>query len=399
MYLLIEVCENQGILKILKFMFILLDIIFTIVPIGLIVMMLIDFTKGLFKAEDYSSSKEVKNVIQRIITAVLLFSLPWLIDAFMSILDSIGFSSEYLICYNNARNGNMAYYDTVYEKEQDEKETVRTRTKAENIKRAKETKELDRLKRINVVTSSESGTANVTGTSTNSNFEGGAGTKIESEPKPLTPLYNMFNITGQDIYNTKYFTEMKDKDNGYSLGAWKDGVNVSNLSGNLTTYLNGRLIFPTTGNGYDSYDHNGIDIVTSELGVPVYAPADGKIIYSEWGHTSNKGPNETAYSVQIKLDKPISYTGLWSTGQNDAINKTDNITSIFLTHMMGIKNRISSFGSVPVKQGELVGFTGVANNTPHLHMTLYSDSSYGVHTPDIKKIYNLTSNTLKEAGK
>ena len=363
-------------------------------------MVLIDFTKGLFKAEDYSSSKDVKNVVQRIISAVILFSLPWLIDAFMSILDSTGLSSGYLACYSNARNGNMEYYDTVYKKEQDEEENVRTRTKAENIRRAKETKELNRLKKLKVIESNNSGTVNVTGTSPNNNYDVGTGTVIDSEPdNPLTPLRNMFEATNKDIYNTKYFTKMKDKDTGYSLGAWKDGVNISNLSGNLTTYLNGNLIFPTTGNGYESYDHNGIDIVTSELGVPVYAPADGKIMYSEWGHTSNKGPNETAYSVQIKLDKPISYTGLWSTGQNDAINKTDNITSIFLTHMMGIKNRITSSSSVQVKQGELVGFTGVANNTPHLHMTLYSDSSYGVYTPDIKKIYNLNSSTSKEAGK
>ena len=65
--------------------------------------------------------------------------------------------------------------------------------------------------------------------------------------------------------------------------------------------------------------------------------------------------------------------------------------------MIGIKNRVNSSQTMTVKKGELIGFSGIANSTPHLHMTFYEeDSDCGLITGEIIKIYGLTG--YKNAG-
>jgi len=62
----------------------------------------------------------------------------------------------------------------------------------------------------------------------------------------------------------------------------------------------------TQGTGYE---HAGLDI-HAPMGTPIYAVANGKITYSEYGHTVNTGAHETAYSVKILLDSPFTYGGI-----------------------------------------------------------------------------------------
>ena len=45
MYILLEVCQQPGVLRVLYFVTLLLDIIFVLVPIGLILMLTIDFSR------------------------------------------------------------------------------------------------------------------------------------------------------------------------------------------------------------------------------------------------------------------------------------------------------------------------------------------------------------------
>ena len=62
------------------------------------------------------------------------------------------------------------------------------------------------------------------------------------------------------------------------------------------------------------------------FGTPIYSPVDGTLDYSEWGHTSNMGGDETSYSVSITMNKAVNVGG-----------KT--VKTIFLTHMSGIRYR------------------------------------------------------------
>lgn len=392
---MLETCQHPGVLRALYFVYLLLDVIFIVVPIGLIIMLLIDFSKAVIAGEDDKAKKSTKIVVKRIIYAVLIFAMPWIVNLFLEFLSYAGFSTDYLDCRENAMSGNFAYYDKLYEEEQSKIEEERKRRIEERKEKLKsEQKELEKIIQD---TSLKNGTSYMKGSSPINNYESGVGGTIDKEPNPLNALTKMYNSTGSNMYNPNNFSVMKDKNTGLSLGSWPKEANVSNLSGNVTTYANGNLIFPTTGNGYASYNHNGIDIV-GNVGEPIYFPVDGTLRFSEWGHTSNKGTNETAYSALIVMDKPFSYNGQWAKGDS-IVTKKAEVGTIFLTHMVGIKNRCNSSNSIHVNKGDLIGFMGVANNTPHLHMTLYmNDQSYGLYSPEIKKIYGLNESKIKKAG-
>ena len=399
MYFLLETCQHPGVLRILYFVSLLFDLIFIIVPIGLILMLLIDFSKAVIAGDDDKVKKSTKIVGKRIIYAVLVFATPWIVSLFLELMSYAGITTDYLTCMNNAKSGDFTYYDALLKAEDDAMEAERQEeldTAREKIEEKLEAKEQIAQEANN------NGTKYMTGSSPNNNYTSGMGTlgkrNDNKEPDPMRALIKLYDSTGNDVYNPKNFSYIKDKKTDFSLGAWPKDADVSNLSGNIKTYMNGTFIFPTTGNGYSSYNHNGIDIVNSKLGVPIYSPVDGTLSYSEWGHTSNIGGNETAYSASIKMDKPVSYTGQWII-KGVVTERTGKIGTIFLTHMVGIKNRVSSGNSIKVKQGDLIGFMGIANGCVHLHMTFYeSGSDYGVYTPDIKKIYGLNNSSIKNAG-
>lgn len=216
------------------------------------------------------------------------------------------------------------------------------------------------------------------------------------EISPLLPFKNMFDRTGNQSFNPNNFIEMMDRNSRRSLGVWPRGVKPENLRSGLRTYHGGSLIFPmsgTPGIGMEN-NHNGIDIFAPP-GTPIYAPADGVIEYSENGHTRNNGKSETQYSVRIRLDEPIKYTGSWTDG-----NRSGEVNYIYLTHMCGITNRVpEGSGELEVKKGDIIGYSGVANDANHLHMTFYEDDTWtaGVTTQGIKEIYGLDGSS-KKAG-
>ena len=201
------------------------------------------------------------------------------------------------------------------------------------------------------------------------------------------PLYGILS-SSNFIYPT-------DKETGYKLGAHPKNFNYSNLA-NPNSYYD-ELIWPVTpSNGKYSfgYEHNGIDI-SAYFGTPIYALGNGKLIYSEWGHTVNKGCDETAYSVTMELDNPVIING-------------KKVKKIFITHMSGIVYYCPMGNcNKTVKKGELLGFIGHASGTaaeigtwaPHLHMSLYDNEySAGLTTNEIEKIYNISSGNEIVAG-
>ena len=75
MYILLEACQHPGILRVLYFATLLLDIVFVLVPIGLIVMLMIDFSKAVVSGDE-KASKSTKLVGKRILYAILIFFVP-----------------------------------------------------------------------------------------------------------------------------------------------------------------------------------------------------------------------------------------------------------------------------------------------------------------------------------
>lgn len=110
--------------------------------------------------------------------------------------------------------------------------------------------------------------------------------------------------------------------------------------------------------GYDA--DSGLDILVP-VGTPCYAVADGTIIYSEPGHTPWITPPDTPNSVLIELAQPFEYQG-------------HQVNFAWYTHLSRLFRQVPD-GSppVPIKAGEPIGWTGVGNNVPHLHLGLIDD--------------------------
>lgn len=213
----------------------------------------------------------------------------------------------------------------------------------------------------------------------------------QSEPDPSLAINYWSYLDSKD------FVYPKDEKTGKSLGAWPKNYKSIPAQLNNPKIYQKYFIWPVTPSGgtYSYvYEHNGIDIM-ADFGEPIYSPVDAILVYSTWGHTTNRGSDETAYSVTLELEKPVKFKGV-------------SIGHIFMTHMSGIRYRCE-WGECnrKVKKGELLGFVGNAAGSAespgwatHLHMTYYPYNYYsgGLYTTNMEKLYNIKSGTKRKAG-
>lgn len=123
-------CTNPGFLKVLKFILLIIDIIRIIVPIGLIVIGTIDLSKSVITNDEQDRKKNLNIFLKRLIYAALVFAVPWIVEAFMSLLGDLSSDIDLSACIENVDN--IGYYDKIYE-EQEEQE--RKNREELNIKR------------------------------------------------------------------------------------------------------------------------------------------------------------------------------------------------------------------------------------------------------------------------
>lgn len=113
----------------------------------------------------------------------------------------------------------------------------------------------------------------------------------------------------------------------------------------------------------------GLDIAGVRL--PVYALAPGTLDYSEPGHTLWTGPSDTPNCVRFELDTPIPWNGR-------------AITHVYYAHLSKLSS-LQREGETPrrhVEGGELLGVSGVARGSPHLHIGLLLDGDTSQSTWD-----------------
>jgi hypothetical protein len=125
--------------------------------------------------------------------------------------------------------------------------------------------------------------------------------------------------------------------------------------------LRGGLHNPLPGGVVAGYQADtGLDIAGVRL--PVHSIAAGTLDYSEPGHTLWTGPKDTANCVRVKLDEPIAYKGRL-------------ITHVYYAHLASLET-LQAEGATQrkhVEAGELLGISGVARFSPHLHIGLLLD--------------------------
>lgn len=265
MYFLLETCQHPGVLRILYFVYLLLDVIFIVVPIGLIIMLLVDFSKAVIAGDDDKAKKSTKIVVKRIIYAILIFAMPWIVNLFLEIMSDAGITTDYLTCMDNAKSGDFAYYDMLLEEENAAREAERQKKLEEKRKQIeeelaeKEKKQAqgygDMASRLVAVASAEVGKT--------------AGSKYgASGGQAWCGFFTSWALKNTEYNGENLFYDIIEKENKVeNPGSALCSVYNFETSSNLAFY-------------YSQYYAN-------KLGKSTYTPKKGDIIYFNWDNNWN----------------------------------------------------------------------------------------------------------------
>lgn len=99
-------CGGAGVLRIIKFVFILLDMVFFLIPMGLILMMSVDIAKNVISGKDDEAKKNLNMAIKRLIFCVALFLVPTIVDFAIGLVSDIGVKK--LACVEIAKNEDLS---------------------------------------------------------------------------------------------------------------------------------------------------------------------------------------------------------------------------------------------------------------------------------------------------
>lgn len=410
--MLLNICNNPDFLSILVVVNPIITLIQIAVPLCLIIMLMIDCLKAVTNNSD-NLGKVFSKSMWRLISAAMIFLVPTILEFIVSALALTDIS--YKSCIENATPYNITQLridnaeDAVALAEQEK--TEYNLYKARNLVLALDSdSELKdaltlRLDAVQEIIEAEK--------------KAGEEDKetLEQAQEPLVvtdyitakayscvdnvtnrePLPSLVSAYYPSIVDKNKFIMPKDTTTGLPLGLWpKDYATIPTLIEDPEVYSD-LFIWPitTVNDGfYDTvYEHNGIDLM-ARFGTPIYAPASGELVYSEWGHTGNRGCDETAYSVGITLDETYEFEGV-------------EIKNIFLTHLSGIRYRCSTNKcNRRVVKGQLIGFVGNAAGdavkpgwAPHVHISFYgADYAKGLRTSQIERMYEITSGTYRKVG-
>ena len=134
-----EICVEPDLLRIIYFIKIIINVIFIIVPIGVIVMGLIDLSKSTISSNEEEQKKKSKLFLKRIISAVLVFAVPWIVNVIMGLLGELTSNVNLADCWNNANSEKINDLATIatnkerlkYEEEQKQLEAKRKQLEKE----------------------------------------------------------------------------------------------------------------------------------------------------------------------------------------------------------------------------------------------------------------------------
>lgn len=409
-----SICTDPDLLKIMYIVNNLITIIKIGLPLFIIVKATLDMVKLTLNGEMNYFKEAFSKISIRLIAAVLIFFIPTIVNVIFGFIEDRDFIScltettmeDVKAAYVRRADLSVALaerslekrdYDTAYSYVYSLEDGVEKDNYIKRLQTLKITIDDQKKTFTNIIPSFiKPSSNNLSGNGklavVNSYYSSGkgvahVGVRLNTEPDPSAAINYWSNYI-----NTDDFIYPKDSITGKSLGAWpKNYASIPTQLTGYKTYQNDTFIFPVTPTNesyHFVYNHNGIDIM-APIGSPVYSPVDGTIQYSTWGHTVNRGGDETAYSISIFLDRPIKYENI-------------TIGQVFLTHMSGIRYRCDKNCTQKVKKGELLGFTGNAAGTaesigyaPHLHMTIHEKYKYSssIWTNKIETFYGIPTGT------
>lgn len=280
-----DACTNPDILRIIYFIKILIEIIMFIVPIGLIIMGLIDFSKSVVTNDENARKKNLNIFIKRIIFAVLLFAMPWIVRTFMHLLSTTGLDSDFVTCYENANSEKI--------KELDE------------ISKAEEEKEKD---------SSSGGNHGGTDGNFEDSSNGGSGNNSSGENKDYTLFIGDSRTVGmcQSVSIDSNAECIAEIGKGYS---WLANEKLGEIKSKLTEHPNSNVVINLGVNDY--YNINNYIDLYNELSRS-YPNAKFVIVSvthvtdTESKNIKNKDIESFNNSLKNGLNKNITYCDIYS---------------------------------------------------------------------------------------
>ena len=105
-----SLCKDNALFSIVYIIKQIMQVVFILVPIILIVLVLIDIAKNVIAKSEEDMKKNKNIAIKRIIYAVIIFFVPFIVNTFMKVLNNtIGNPSEqsFLTCWQNATLDNV----------------------------------------------------------------------------------------------------------------------------------------------------------------------------------------------------------------------------------------------------------------------------------------------------
>lgn len=281
MYVLLDACQNPMILRIIYFASLLLDIAFVLIPIGLIIMMMIDFSKVVISGDE-KDIKNTKLIGKRVIYAVVVFCVPWIVSVLMDFLDGIGLSVSYRTCITNAKSGNFDYYDELLKIEEKVMEDQKGNTAIADDK------------------NSQDDNKNNSDGSSNTNSDINKGDVISrdfSSDEDLATDEDILVLAANSLVNTALGEVGRNNNNlkyGNSSDAWcayfttwaLKNTNISS-GGTLYSYLNqnGSISDGVASGLWPAFQGNrvsGLGFYKSKTYGGSYTPKTGDIIWFQW---------------------------------------------------------------------------------------------------------------------
>ena len=134
----ISACENPEVLKVIYFGLLIIDIIKIIIPIGLIVMGIVDFSKSVATNDDSARKKNVQLFAKRLLYGALVFLVPWIIKVVIINLGDLTEDVNFSDCLKNANQEKIAELQPRYDKLVEEYEKEHQQKPKEHIEKDKE---------------------------------------------------------------------------------------------------------------------------------------------------------------------------------------------------------------------------------------------------------------------
>lgn len=105
---IIDACTNPDILRVIYFGRLIVDIVKIVIPIGLIIMGMIDFSKSVVSSDEGAQKKNITLLGKRIIFAILVFAVPWIVETLMISLGNLTEGVNFTDCLENANSEKIA---------------------------------------------------------------------------------------------------------------------------------------------------------------------------------------------------------------------------------------------------------------------------------------------------